>query len=286
MAALAERQVGMVARGQLLSIGLTRGAIDGRLARGLLHIEYRSVYRVGHRAPLPFSREMGAVLAAGPRAALSHRSAGFLWDLLPAPRDGIDLTGPARAARPGLRMHRTPLEPSEVTRCRGIPVTTTVRTILDLAGGLAAGELERVVAEAERRRLVTLRALALALERHPRRRGAPSLRALLHRGLAPAFTRSQAERRLLALVRAAALPPPDHNVVVAGSERDLVWLEHGLVVETDGYEHHRGRAAFEADSARDAALLAQGLRTLRFTWRQLEDRPHEVVARLAQALAR
>jgi len=93
-----------------------------------------------------------------------------------------------------------------------------------------------VVAEADRRRLVTLR-------------------ALLERDVGPAFTRSQAESRLVAFVRAAALPAPDHDVVVAGSERDLVWLEHGLVVETDGYEHHRGRTAFEAVRARDAALL-------------------------------
>jgi hypothetical protein len=72
-----------------------------------------------------------------------------------------------------------------------------------------------------------LRELEAGLARRPRRHGARALRALLERDTRPAFTRSQAERRLLALVRAAGLPAPEHNVTVAGNERDLVWFEHG-----------------------------------------------------------
>ena len=286
MSALAERQLGLVTRTQLLCVGLTAGAIRVRLARATLHREHRGVYRVGHRAPLPFSREMAAVLAAGPRVVVSDGSAGYLWALLPAPANYVELTGPPRALRTGLRMHQRSLGPSDVTRCRGIPVTSVVRTILDLAGGVAFEELERVVAEAERRGLIRLRRLEAALEHHPHRPGAPALRALLRRETAPAFTRSVAERRLLALVRAAGLPTPEHNLVVTGNERDLVWLEEGLVVEIDGWEYHGGRRAFEADRARDAALIAQGLRPMRFTWRQLTEHPHAVVADLAQALAR
>lgn len=192
MSELARRQRGMVGRTQLLAVGLTADAVDGRIARTTLHREHRGVYRVGHRAPLPFSREMAAVLAAGPRAVVSHVSAGYLWALTPAPKDGVDLTGPRRASRPGLRMHRSPLEHSEVTRCRGVPVTNLVRTVLDLAAVLSAGELERVVAEAERRRLITLRELEAGLARRPRCHGARALRALLERDTRPAFTRSQA----------------------------------------------------------------------------------------------
>ena len=286
MSALADRQRGLAARTQLIAVGLTARAVDRRLVRATLHREHRGVYRVGHRAPLPFAREMAAVLAAGRRAAVSCRSAGHLWALLPPTEDPVDLTCPMRRSRPGLKLHYVPLERSEVTRCRGIPVTNPVRTILDLAALLRPEELERVVAEAERRRLVTLPALEAALARRPLRHGARALRTLLERETRPAFTRSEAERRLLALIRSAGLPAPDHNVTVTGSERDLVWFEQGLVVETDGWAHHGGRAAFEADRARDAALLARGLRTMRVTWRQLADRPHEVVARLAQALAR
>ena len=65
-----------------------------------------------------------------------------------------------------------------------------------------------------------------------------------------------------------------------------MWPQQPLIVETDGFEFHSGRTAFERDRARDAEHQARGFRVLRFTWRQLEDRPELVVARLAQTLAR
>ena len=98
----------------------------------------------------------------------------------------------------------------------------------------------------------------------------------------PAFTRSEAEARLLELLRRARLPLPEHNVIVDGHEVDMLWRGHGLVVEVDGYAYHSGRASFEHDRARDAEL---GLRVVRITWRQLNDEPEAVVARLARALA-
>ena len=284
MAGLAERQRGNVTRTQLLRVGLTRSAIGVRVRRGTLHRRHRGVYGFG--AEVPYSREMAAVLAAGRRTVVSQGSAGYLWALVPEPNDAVHLTGPSRAQRPGLRFHRLPLEPGEVTRCRGIPVTTVLRTILDLAAEVRLDELERVVAEAERRRLITLRQLERGLQQRSRCHGAPALRAVLASASGPAFTRSEAERRLLALVRAAGLPAPEHNVAMAGNERDLVWFEQRLVVETDGWEYHGDRTAFEADRARDAALLAQGVRTMRVTWRELSEHPHRVVARLAQALLR
>jgi very-short-patch-repair endonuclease len=50
---------------------------------------------------------------------------------------------------------------------------------------------------------------------------------------------------------------------------DFLWRERGLVVETDGWEGHRGRQAFEDDRARDAYLRLQGYEVLRFSWRQI-----------------
>jgi len=49
------------------------------------------------------------------------------------------------------------------------------------------------------------------------------------------------------------------------------WIR--VVVEIDGYEFHRTRAAFETDRVRDAALQREGLRVLRVTDRRLEDDP-------------
>ena len=61
----------------------------------------------------------------------------------------------------------------------------------------------------------------------------------------------------------ASLTAPDHPRL----EVDLHWPTHHLIVELDGYETHRTRAAFEADRHRDAALTAEGYRVVRFTWR-------------------
>jgi len=57
------------------------------------------------------------------------------------------------------------------------------------------------------------------------------------------------------------------------------------VNETDGYDTHSRRQAFEDDRARDADLIAQGYTVMRFTWRQITRRPYLVAARLAAALA-
>ena len=102
--------------------------------------------------------------------------------------------------------------------------------------------------------------------------------------LEPRLTRSEAERRLLKLIRAAKLPLPVTNTRVAGWEVDAFWPRHRLVVEVDGYAYHGNRAAFERDRRKDAALIAAGYRVVRVTWRQIADEPHVVVALLARLL--
>ena len=118
--------------------------------------------------------------------------------------------------------------------------------------------------EAQVRGLVTaeqLRRRAVAV------RGAPALRAAL--ALEPALTRSEAERRLLALIRAAELPRPQTNARIGPYEVDAVWSQARVVVEVDGYAFHGTRAAFERDRRRDADLAARRFAVLRFTWREL-----------------
>jgi very-short-patch-repair endonuclease len=197
----------------------------------------------------------------------------------------VDVTSPVYVRRPGIRAHRSALAPADVARCRRLPVTTPERTLIDLAGDMRLRELERAVEVAQRRALVTANSLRAALERSPRRRGRAHLGVLLRRENGPAFTRSEAENRFLALVRAARLPAPEHNVSVGPYQVDILWREQGLVVEVDGYAYHSGRAAFERDRARDADLQAVGLRVMRVSWRQLSDERETVVARLARALA-
>ena len=112
-------------------------------------------------------------------------------------------------------------------------------------------------------------------------RGALTLRALLEE---PAFTRSQAERRLVALLRAGSLPEPIFNADVEGFEVDALWPQQRVVLEFDSYAFHATRAALERDRRRTAALTRGRHLVLRTTWLELTTQSHALIARIAEAL--
>ncbi|HUH11513.1 MAG TPA: type IV toxin-antitoxin system AbiEi family antitoxin domain-containing protein [Longimicrobiales bacterium] len=286
--ALAARQHGVVSRAQLLSAGVSPDAVDGRLERGQLRPLHRGIYLVGPIAP-PRAREMAAHLACGPSAVVSHGSAAAIWGLTPPldPSAAIDVIvrGGQRRSRRGIRVRRVPtVRAAEVTTIEGIPVTTPPRTLSDLAHSGPPRVLERALAEAYALRLVTPEGLRKLLTREKGRKGSCALRSFLG-GSAPAWTRSEAEARFLALVRRGRLPEPQANVVVRGYEVDFLWRSERLVVEVDGFAFHSSARSFELDRRRDAVLTGAGLRVVRVTWRQIASEPDAVLVRLAQALA-
>ncbi len=264
----ASRQHGIVARRQLLAAGIGASAIQYRVRQGRLRPLHRGVYQVGP-VPSPHAHEMAAVLACGPTAIVSHRSAAVLWDMLPnvgvrrgrTPTVDIIVTAGSRE-RPGVRARSIQtLQPEEVTRRKGIPITTPARTIYDLASTATPRGMERAYAEALERKLTTPGKVRAILRDHPHRPGTLRLRALLDRGK-PRRTRSEAEERFLALVRKAQLPKPAVNRVISGYEVDFLWRKARLVVEVDGFAYHSSQRAFEGDRRRDAVLAAAGLRRM------------------------
>jgi very-short-patch-repair endonuclease len=287
IAELAAKQRGVVTRAQLLELGLTRTTIDNWVKHSRLHSLYRGVFLLGHPRPIAGARELAAVLASGPGAVLSHRSAAGLWRLLPA-RDGdVDVTVPGRnpGRKPGIRVHRvSALDSRDIRKLGGIPIASPARTILDLAAVVGPRELEQALAEAYARRLARRSELVSLLARRSSLPGTRALRALLDDG-SPALTRSEAEERLLALIRTAELPSPETNIRIGRHEVDFLWREQRLVVEVDGFRFHSSRSAFERDRLRDTELSSQGFRVIRITWRQIVDEPVALVARLATALA-
>jgi very-short-patch-repair endonuclease len=165
-----------------------------------------------------------------------------------------------------------------------IPVTSVARTLLDLAEVVDRRRLERAFEAAERMRLLDLRAVEQVCERGRGRRGLRQLRALLP-SLRPApTTRSDLERDFLDFCRDHELPIPTMNADVAGFEVDALWPQERLVVELDGFEFHRTRAAFERDRARDAAIQLAGHRVVRLTHRRLETEPHVAAAQIRSFL--
>jgi very-short-patch-repair endonuclease len=276
IATLAGRQHGVIARSQLVALGLGRGAIARRIERERLHVLHRGVYAVGHRALTRRSAWMAAVLIAD-GAALSHRSAAALWGVLGAERRNVEITVTRHVRpRPRIDVHEGPLPRDEVTTRNAIPVTTPARTLLDLAAVVSPHHLERAATEAEIQRLTSPTSLADLVARYPTRTGTKAIRALLNaRDIGRNVTKHQLELRFLAFLGAHRLPRPRINATVdvhpKPREVDCLWPDHRLIAELDGFATHGTRTAFEADRDRDRALLVAGYRVTRITWRQIAE---------------
>ena len=287
LAELAGRQYGVVARRQLVELGLSVHQIDRRLAAGRFHPLHRGVYAVGHRVIERRGHWLAAVLACGQRAVLSHRSAAALWGIRPTAQTRIDVTtlGKASRGRPGITLHRAALAETDRTTHDHIPTTSLPRTLLDLASLTPLDTVVRALEEAERRRLIDTRPIHELLTRANGHPGGGALqRALSVYEPQATRTKSDLERRFLTLITQAGLPRPTLNTLVEGYEVDALWPEQKLIVELDGFATHRTRAAFERDRKRDAALLAAGHRTLRVTARRLDVEPAAIVAQVGVLL--
>ena len=274
-----------MARGELLALGLTRGGIDSRVRRGALHVVLPGVYAVGHPRLARNGWQHAAVLAAGPGAALSHRSAGALWDLRRS--DLLEVTVPGqRRVRRSVRVHRSSLPPHHVTVRDGLPVTTVARTLLDLAEVLDRPRLERVWEAADRLQVLDVAAIRRVLGDCPGRHGLRPLGALLgHHRAGADDTRSDLERLFLTVCAAHGLPAPAINAAAGGHCVDCTWSGHGLVVEVDSWRYHRARDAFDRDRDRDVDLALAGFVVARFTDRMLGREPSRVAARVRALLA-
>jgi len=290
LAELAERQSGVVVRRQLGAIGLTPTMVRDRLARGHLIRLNPGVYAVGHRRLNLRGIRVAALFAAGRGAVLSHRDAAGLHGIRPANHRDTDVTVDAKRATPaGVRLHRAALPPAEVTRVEGLPVTTVERTLVDLAAVVAPDHLAKALHEAERHRLLDVPSLEAVLARTRGRNGAghARLRAALDelRAHGLRLTRSQLEIAFAALVRDHGLPRPRLNVHLDGREVDAWWPRAGVAVELDSWRDHGTRRAFQRDREKGNLLTLRGVRLLRFTHRDVIERPAHVAALLRAALA-
>jgi very-short-patch-repair endonuclease len=264
VAMIAARQHSVISIRQLRGAGLSDDAVLGRARAGRLYRLHRGVYAVGHRGLTFEGRGMAAVIAIGNDAVLSHRSAAVLWGMLPVIGGPIDVSVAARGGRckrSGIRVHRCgTLRPGDRSSHRRIPVTTPARTVSDLRRVVSPPEMRRAIRSAE--------AGGLAL------------------GHAPASdrTRSELEYLFLRLCRRNRLPRPEVNARLGSLIVDFLWRSKRLIVETDGYRYHRGRAAFEEDRARDLELRALGFEVIRLSYRQVTEEPRQVAATLRVAL--
>jgi hypothetical protein len=260
---LATEQHGMITRRQLINAGFASNTIGQWIKTGRLIRVHHGVYALGHLPPSPHAKAMAAVLACGPRAVLSHRSAASLWGLI-RHHGPVEVTAPTKHTRPGVIVHRSPLTDADTTTHYGIPTTTAARTLRDLAHILDPAALTRAVNDARLRHLLN----------------DGDLPATLTPGHAP--TRSVFEDAFLSFCERHHLPRPEVNAIVAGHEVDMLWRPHRLIAELDGRAYH---ADFEHDRDKDADLLTAGHRVIRVTWKRLTHHPHREATRFRTLLA-
>jgi len=278
----AEWHQGVIARGELDALGVPPGTIASWLRTGRLQRLHVGVFAVGHTALRREGRWRAATLACGPHVALSHHTGALALGHWMPEHTGLHVTT-ARGgrSRDGLRVHRSPLAPTDITLRFGLRVTRLERTLVDLADVLSWHDLAAV---ADRLWHLDLPALAAARERSGHRPGRGRSRQLVERE--EPHTRSEFERAFLRFLRTHGLPRPSGvNEPVGRFVVDALYADVPLAVELDGRACHARRREMAADRGRDADLQLLGYRVLRFVWEDLYDeQAPETIRRLTGLL--
>jgi very-short-patch-repair endonuclease len=272
----------MISRKQLLVAGVARSSISRWLLAARLHRVHPGVYALGHAALSLDGRLIAALLYGGHQAVLSHTTAAWVWGLIDAQPTRIHLTtSRRRSSLPGVRVHRS--RQVEVVEQHGFAVTSVARTLVDLASIVSPRQVRRAVAEADYLDLLDSVELRSSLGKG--RTGSRALRAALDAHLPQlAQTLSVLEETFLELCRNARIQLPEVNAKVGRMRVDALWREERLVVELDGAAAHGTRSAVTRDRERELALRRLGFRVVRYAWRQITQRPADVIADLRQQL--
>ncbi len=279
---------GVIEGKSLRAVGLTKSDIAYRVRTGRVYRRYPDVFAVG-RPDLPlFGEFLAAVLACGPRAVLSHRSAARLWGIGNGGTYRIDVTAP-RSVRPkrGIRLHRPlSLGALDTTTLEGIPVTSVAQTLLDLAAPAYRMNVGRLLHEATVQQVLDMRAVWAVLARSPRAPGAPRLDRAAREE--QPFSRSGLEIASWAVFREFGVPLPRGNRWVWDGEKlvevDFVWFGERVIVEVDGGRYHSTRWRRRQDAAKTTALRAQGWSVLRFADVEVAGAPAQMAATILTSL--
>ncbi len=287
VARLAEAQHGVVGGAQLRAAGASPTMVGNRVRRGAWTRLHRGVYAIGHAPLMPRGRWMAAVLACGPGAVLSHRSAAELWDLVPGFSPTPHVTVPTAGGRglPGITVHRRAQAFIARSSVDAIPVTMAAQAIVDAASALGRRSTEKMLDQAKRRRLCAGREIDAAVRALRGQRGVGVVRAVRADHVAGStVTRSHLEELFLALCRRERLPTPQVNAAVHGLTVDFYWPEHLLAVETDGWGSHHTPEAQQQDAGRTNRLGLAGILLLRFTYADVTRQAKGTAASVRSAL--
>lgn len=188
LADLGAEQAGLFTAGQARTLGVSAQQLARMANRGTIERLAHGVYRVAGAAPTPDEGLRVAWLALDPSrratvrlydpeaAVVSHRSAARLHELGDVEGDNYEFTVGERkqSRRSEVKLHRGRVPAKDRTVISGLPVTTVLRTIADLAAArLDGGHLAGAVRDALTVKQVDTDELAAALRPYAHLYGAP-----------------------------------------------------------------------------------------------------------------
>jgi hypothetical protein len=294
IARVARPQHGCVALAQLRQLGIHDSSIRRLVRRGFLSRLGTGVFAVVGAPPTWERDVMAAVMAGGPQAVASHRTAAALWRLGPSRPGVIEVVSPRgeRLTSGSIRRHETlDLPGRDRGRVDGIALTSPTRTLIDMGRFAGTSRLGSMVDDAVRRNLTSYECLGERL-RELARRGRPGIvtvREVLRDrpGGAPPPGSDFETMTRRALVEAGLPAPVAQHPVVCGEYRfllDLAWPDQRVGLECEGFRYHSTPDQLAWDDFRRNQLVLAGWQMLAYTWGRMRNDRRGVVDEVRRAL--
>jgi very-short-patch-repair endonuclease len=273
---LMARQFALITSKQAATAGISAQSVARRVRSGEWTRVLPTVYRATAAEVTMRQVALAPVLWAGPGSLASHATAAALHGFReprPPGRPEIWIPVTRRIESPAVTVHHgTRLDRADRTEVDGIPVTTPVRTLIDLSGRLEDQQLLALTEDLLRRGVVgaeRLRARLAAL-RSSGRPGAGRLDTLLDTRGDGRPLESALETLVWQIIVATGVRLPERQYwVTSASLRyrlDFAWPDLKFGLECEGFAHHGGNVAWNNDRTRYAELADLGWRVLPVTW--------------------
>lgn len=289
---VAGRQCGVFTAAQARAEGWADHHVRHRLVQG----HWRRVvgYGLAHREVPDGDRVRSLQLAwaahlTWPDAVVCRDIAGLVHSFpLPVPT-AVHVYAPrGRSATRGIHPHWRELTPDDCTRWGGLTLTSPTRSALDCLATVCWPQALDLYAWLTTRSVLDREDLLHAVRSGTGNHGTPQLLRLVRTTRTGAV--SGAENTFHGLLRrdgvtgwtAGARVGDDHGLI---GVVDVLFHAELIVIEIDGLRAHCDPETFRRDRQRQNRLVNAGYLVLRFTWWDLVDRPHEVLAEVTGALA-
>ncbi|MBC3191637.1 type IV toxin-antitoxin system AbiEi family antitoxin domain-containing protein [Pseudonocardia sp. C8] len=283
LTSLLRAQGGVVTTAQAERCGVAPRTLRRWVREGRWNTPYPGIYRDGSHRFGPRARIRAVALWGGESGTVAGPAAAWWYGLLDCAPAIVTLILPrttSRRPRRGVCVRRRDLEAADRAVHDGIALTARPLTVLEAATAIPDGAafLDRAL----QRRWVTFDAVYAAWCRACGATGSAQVRRLLVAAADRAA--SEAERRLVRLLRDAGIGGWELGYRFGPYELDLAFPAARVAVEFDGWAWHTDVARFRNDRRKGNELVLAGWTLLRVTWHDLETAPGRVLAQIRHAL--